>query len=296
MHWRKISLHPPVRQTASNYMEKQYSPIFGTLTRHERKDMDKYYYAMPLYSGMCFSDYLSKYANSTSTKSWIAIMLKIALAIQSLHKEGCVHLDIKPNNMIINSQKDFLNLNLIDLDFMTKTGAPTSKVGTKNYMCPELSALKRSEKIPATVAMDLYSLGILLQKIYKILIKKESVSLIKVPLSELIISMVKLKPAERIISINNVLLKLRNIQSILSLQLLPDNPEAKSWACKKPLNKISIPIRTKRSRNPLQNIECPHYNSPVKSPPKRRHVSSSSHSESPTLSVAEFFCPQAASM
>jgi serine/threonine protein kinase len=267
MHQDKIEPHSSARETALDYMQSKFPAEFGTLKRDERKDIDKYYYAMPLFSGQCFSDYIRREADKSSTRSWVAIMLKIALAIKSLHDMGFVHLDIKPNNMIIHPKAPYLNLNLVDFDFMTKIGELTARAGTKGYACPELAELEYDEKIPATTSMDIYSFGVLLSVIRQILKKKKShYSTPTVKALTLIIgSMTDKDPAKRTPSIDTVLKHLTKIQLTIELQLPLDNPEVKAWASKEPLTNISFPIITKRARTPLGPRQCPnHFESPTK--------------------------------
>ena len=82
--------------------------------------------------------------------------------IHVLHNAGFAHLDIKPDNFIIN---DDFSLSLIDFGYSQEFNSQLNKVlGTKSYLAPEFSYSLRdvsSEKA------DIYSMGITLNLVMR---------------------------------------------------------------------------------------------------------------------------------
>ncbi len=90
----------------------------------------------------------------------IQIALKICDVLQYLHDRGVVHLDLKPDNIIVGANDD---IKLIDFDLAreAKTGLLAmlrpKRMGTPDYASPEQIRGK-----PCSVRSDLYSLGLIL--------------------------------------------------------------------------------------------------------------------------------------
>jgi serine/threonine protein kinase len=178
-------------------MKETFKDIYshGTVEKHciknPQKDQrvltpriksEKIYYTMPLYSGEELLTYLTKFKFNLESKSDRAIvlniMLKIAQEIQKIHQLDYVHLDIKPDNVIIqhNKDKNSLNIRLIDWDFLHKKSTVLRyKMGTERYRHPEV-------RIGSSVQpkFDVYSLGIFfndIKEIFKISELEELITL-----------------------------------------------------------------------------------------------------------------------
>lgn len=82
--------------------------------------------------------------------------MQLTAALGYLHRNGLVHLDVKPGNVVLRDQRPVL----IDFGFTSRAGdrPPSGRArGTPAWMAPE-----QIEHQPATPSMDLFALGALL--------------------------------------------------------------------------------------------------------------------------------------
>jgi serine/threonine protein kinase len=82
---------------------------------------------------------------------WLGIHLCSAIAY--LHKHGCLHLDVKPDNVISEGGR----ARLIDLSISGREGPSSAGAGTYDYLAPEQA---RGEEVSA--ATDVWGIGITL--------------------------------------------------------------------------------------------------------------------------------------
>ncbi len=85
------------------------------------------------------------------------ICRQLLSTLKSLHEYGFMHRDIKPDNIIINSN---LKVTVVDCDFTTRESSSNRQVGTPLYMPSEALVGKKY-----TSKYDIYSFGILLYKL-----------------------------------------------------------------------------------------------------------------------------------
>jgi len=113
------------------------------------------YTVMPLYSGELLEARLAR-APAIGLEEGRNIAIKLARAIGALHRAGIIHRDIKPDNVILESEGA---LKLIDLGVVRVPGMedfPAEDVpGTIAYMAPEMLAGE-----PGNEATDIYALGV----------------------------------------------------------------------------------------------------------------------------------------
>lgn len=75
--------------------------------------------------------------------------------IEYMHSEGIYHLDLKPDNMVLD---EHFNVKICDFGLATKEEQRSSPRGTRVYMAPEM--IREEEYL--TSHADIYSLGIIL--------------------------------------------------------------------------------------------------------------------------------------
>ena len=92
------------------------------------------------------------------TPKLINVLIEILSALDSIHREGLIHCDIKPGNILVYEDNGILRVKLLDLGFVERVSlAQEDKRGTPGYVAPEV--LKGVE---IDGRADLYSLGLVL--------------------------------------------------------------------------------------------------------------------------------------
>ena len=92
--------------------------------------------------------------NAAGTPDVIWLGLHLCSAVAYLHKHGCLHLDVKPDNVI----SDGGRARLIDLSISGREGGPSAAgAGTYDYLAPEQA---RGDNVSA--ATDVWGIGITL--------------------------------------------------------------------------------------------------------------------------------------
>ena len=112
---------------------------------------------MEYVEGQDLKTFLSK-KGSLPVNTTVGIIQQICLALEAAHQEGVVHRDLKPQNIMVDTQDrvvvmDFGLARSVQLDGMTQTGAV---LGTPEYMSPE--QVKGDE---ADARSDIFALGII---------------------------------------------------------------------------------------------------------------------------------------
>lgn len=121
------------------------------------------YLVMPLVKGEPLDDWLKR--NSPRPESSAEIVLKLAKAVGELHSADILHLDIKPQNIVIDERGEPL---LMDFGLAWRADANSTTlisdalVGTPAYMAPEQVCGSVAEIDRRT---DIYSLGVLLYEL-----------------------------------------------------------------------------------------------------------------------------------
>lgn len=165
-----------LRQVAIKILKQQYmgDPDFVERFRTEAKhaaminhdgianvydygeDGGNAYLVMELVPGESLSSILER-EKTLPEQQVISIIAQTALALDAAHREGLVHRDIKPGNLLISPDgqvkiTDFGIARVANQVSLTQTG---QVMGTVQYLAPEQATGK-----PASASGDIYSLGI----------------------------------------------------------------------------------------------------------------------------------------
>ncbi len=115
------------------------------------------YTVMPLYQGELLETRLTR-RPSLGLEEGRNIGIRLARAVAALHRDGIIHRDIKPDNVILEPGG---SLKLIDLGVVRVRGledAPPEEIpGTRAYVAPEMLAGEAGNE-----ATDIYALGVTL--------------------------------------------------------------------------------------------------------------------------------------
>lgn len=120
------------------------------------------YILMEYFPGLTFKSYAAQNNGEDLRENIETIIENIARALIYIHKQGIIHRDIKPDNILVSETGE---IRLIDFSIAVKqkpslwTRLTTSKkkkaAGTPSYMAPE--QIRNESVLPAT---DLYSFGV----------------------------------------------------------------------------------------------------------------------------------------
>jgi serine/threonine protein phosphatase PrpC len=115
------------------------------------------YTVMPLYQGELLETRIAR-PPALTLEEGRQIAIKLARAAAALHRNGIIHRDIKPDNVILEAEG---SLKLIDLGVVRMPGLedePSEEIpGTRAYVAPEMLTSE-----PGNEATDIYALGVTL--------------------------------------------------------------------------------------------------------------------------------------
>lgn len=114
----------------------------------------KYFFTTELINGKDFFATL----NGKPIEVIEELAVQVLRALHYLHSRGIYHLDIKPQNVLVNAEGDKLTAKIIDFG-LAGFSAPRKKVGTPAYMAPEIIMGGNLDG-----RTDLYSFGVVLYK------------------------------------------------------------------------------------------------------------------------------------
>ena len=133
------------------------SPWLGRIIELPQGRQTSLYTVMPLYQGELLETRITR-SPVLGLEEGRHIAIRLARAAAALHRDGIIHRDIKPDNVILEGDA---SLKLIDLGVVRVPGLedfpPENIPGTAGYVAPEMLAGD-----PGSVATDVYALGVTL--------------------------------------------------------------------------------------------------------------------------------------
>lgn len=147
-----------LKEEYTNLMILDHPNIVKIFERYEEGNFQ--YIVTELCKGGTIYDYLSRF-KSTNEYMVCKIFKQVAEAVSYCHSSGVAHRDLKPDNILISSDKELI-VKVIDfglskqMDHTDENQYYKSQYGTLYFMAPEVSRGKY------TNACDLWSLGVIL--------------------------------------------------------------------------------------------------------------------------------------
>ena len=104
-----------------------------------------------------FKSYIEK--NPLSPQNIVKIGCDICSALEICHKKGIIHRDMKPENILVNTEMNLFKLGDFGVarKFDSVNDSLTRRTGTPKFMAPEVASYKKYD-----TSADLYSLGLVL--------------------------------------------------------------------------------------------------------------------------------------
>lgn len=159
-----VQLLPAVEDAAGR-------PLYYAQTMLEgRKTL---FLVMPYLAGgtlQALVDPIGKAPTSLPVQQALTIIAAIARTVAQLHNQACVHLDLKPQNIMFHQRPRVgqpirqNNLVIIDIGLAQKVGESLARSVSTKWAAPErLTAKAQRTPVRVQTAMDIYSLGLILR-------------------------------------------------------------------------------------------------------------------------------------
>ena len=174
-------IHPTLLLQEAQEAQQRFLAEIGTLAKLEHKGIARIYdagvahatqpddatlyFAMELVHGRPLTEHVAAQRGVLGTTGIVRLFLRVCDALAYAHRHGIVHLDLKPANILVDRHGE---PRVLDFGVAASVSpAPTASAqpactmaGTPAYMSPEQRA-----GAPATPAMDVYALGVILREL-----------------------------------------------------------------------------------------------------------------------------------
>ena len=137
---------------------------------------DRYYFVMEYVDGTSLREVIDSDKIPTRTK--LEMVAQVCKALDYAHKNGVIHRDIKPTNILIDRQG---NARVADFGIAQIVGTPESEMTSSDVVMGTLAYMSPEQKVSSTNVdhtTDIYSTGVI---IYEILIGKKPLGRFKLP-------------------------------------------------------------------------------------------------------------------
>ena len=123
-----------------------------------------HYFAMDYIEGRSLDVILAEARDDPShvdPERWAKIAMEIAEALQYAHQQGVIHRDVKPHNVLVDSEGEpyLIDFGLAKIEELSSLSRSGDIAGTPYYMSPEQALAKRVRVDHRT---DIFSLGVVL--------------------------------------------------------------------------------------------------------------------------------------
>ncbi len=136
----------------------------------------RYYFVMEYIDGTSLREVID--SDKIPLKTKLEMIVEVCKALDYAHKNGVIHRDIKPTNILIDRQG---NPRVADFGIAQILGTPESEMTASDVVMGTLSYMSPEQKISSTnvdQTTDIYAMGIIL---YEILVKKKPFGRFKMP-------------------------------------------------------------------------------------------------------------------
>ena len=148
---------------------ENYNEIINTISKINNKYIIKYYdtyednnsfnVVMEYVSNCNLKKFIKNYKNQLISENIIKkIIIQICEGLKALHKNGIIHRDLTPENILIDDDN---NIKICDFGFSKKTEYSKTIIGKHRYLAPEM---EKNEKYNNKI--DIYSLGCIFYELF----------------------------------------------------------------------------------------------------------------------------------
>ncbi len=158
---KEISIHEKVSQLKCPYLVNLIESDEGPVKTNSKPTKKRKYLILDYASKGEIQKYLHHSGKGFEEKHAKFIFKKILEGVQTLHKSGICHRDLKPGNILFDEN---FNPKICDFGYATETkgedgsGLLEEYLGTDNYAAPEMYKNKPYDGVKA----DIFSLGVIL--------------------------------------------------------------------------------------------------------------------------------------